>query len=444
ALEQASSTGNLDGFGAHVHALIGRATELYDEETQFFDPAVRTTKREEMVQKVMRMWLPAFTHQMEVLREQCFATFQAALSEATSATSCNFMDAVSTAKDQSLGPFVSGSSEMLIPGSDWEDEVQRMRKELEKEIASLITQTRTKRMEAVLKASVKSLTDAVVPSVSTLMDDALPDMWPTLRNVMRTTMEGKRDSLGVALSSYSPEAGELAGMQETLVLEAREAVQARVLEASNSVVLRMRERFNQVFHKDENGLPRTWDVNVDIAGISKKGKLEAAQVLALFAVSMMDEPEDGAENATSTVCSTLAALAEPAQTQGDVSDTLWGWWPLRGCAWRAGGDTRDGTEPGDVIDTLWGWPLRDARGGPGDARDGAEPGDVSRESSGDSATLGRSLSLGSQFAMATWPGVDESVTLLSPARCRELWRSFDSEVMVYITQAVAAQVKPSL
>lgn len=191
-------------------------------------------------------------------------------------------------------------------------------------------------------------------------------------------MEGKLDSLGVALSSYSPEPEELAGMQETLVVEAREAVRARVLEASNSVVLRMRERFNQVFHKDENGLPRTWDVKVDIAAISKKGKLEAAQVLALFAVSMMDEPEEGCENATSTVCNTLAVLAEPAQSQGETSS----------------------------------------------------------EASG---TLSRTVSLGSQFAMATWPGVEESVTLLSPARCRELWRSFDSEVMVYITQAVAAQ-----
>ena len=62
-----------------------------------------------------------------------------------------------------------------------------------------------------------------------------------------------------------------------------------------SVVVRMREKFQQGFLKTADGMARSWSASVDIGKVAKEAKQKAARVLALLSVSQLEAAEEEEE-----------------------------------------------------------------------------------------------------------------------------------------------------
>jgi len=57
----------------------------------------------------------------------------------------------------------------------------------------------------------------------------------------------------------------------------------------NIILVRLREKFEEVFRYDKSGLPRIWKNNDDIDSFFKKARDEALALIALF--TFIDIPE---------------------------------------------------------------------------------------------------------------------------------------------------------
>jgi hypothetical protein len=182
-------------------------------------------------------------------------------------------------------------------------------------------------------------------------------------------------ALCAALEAYALDDAETAAATAALQTAARETTDRMLQDAVASVVVRMREKFQQGFLKTADGMARSWTASLDIGKVAKEAKRAAARVLALITVCQLDAA-DGDDDGDEETEGEDVALVGPSAM---VEEAL--------CALLDGG--------------------------------------------GDAAQ---------KFGLPYWKGFEGS-TLVQPPKCRELWRQFNSEVEVYITQAVSHQVR---
>ena len=184
-------------------------------------------------------------------------------------------------------------------------------------------------------------------------------------------------ALSAALEAYALDDAETAAAAAALQTAARETTDRMLQDAVTSVVVRMREKFQQGFLKTTDGMARSWTASLDIGKVAKEAKRAAARVLALVTVCQLDSADGDDEGDEETEGE--GALVGPSAV---VEEAL--------CAVLDGG--------GDAVH---------------------------------------------KFGLPYWKGFEGS-TLVPPPKCRELWRQFDSEVEVYITQAVSHQVRVTI
>lgn len=135
-------------------------------------------------------------------------------------------------------------------------------------------------------------------------------------------------------------------------------------------------RFNEVFQRDEHGMPRTWQPSVDIAAVTASGRRAAALLLSqlCFVRTGPTSPETAAAEAA------VLRLAD------------------------------------------------DAAAGPGPGSSGAGGGSL--RSRGAAAEV----SAFDLLSAAEWPGVAEGDVLLAPGQARSIWRQFMSDSTFSVQQ----------
>lgn len=374
-------------FGQRAADLMDSCLEGYDEEARYFEKGVSEAKREELVEALEALVRPAFESQLALLRELALTVFKQQLVMGGSPRSpgrgaATFVERAQRYTAEALEQFDSQLGEVVVPDTDWE--TGPAREHLERDIAGHIHAARLEHVGESLRAAQQAASKEVTAAAMSLLEAPPADLWPRLGKVVAKAASKASAQLDAALEGYGLAEDELESTHAQLAAAARRQLLVHAREAANTALSRIKDRFSEVFQRDEQGMPRTWQPSVDIATVTAAARRAAAQLLAQLCF------------VHSSGCGAAAAAAAAA---GEAA----------------------------VLQ------LAEDVGGAGGAAAGGS-GRLARSSSG-----GDAGSFDLQSA-AQWPaGISEEDVLLSPAQVRSIWRQFMSDSTFAVQQALATQ-----
>ncbi|GAB4820674.1 hypothetical protein N2152v2_007720 [Parachlorella kessleri] len=378
-------------FGASLADLLDSCLEGYDEEARYFEHSVSEAKRDELLERLHSAAKPAFEAQLAIVRELALDLFKQELALGQGGGSAggplgspgggeeSFVQRAARCSADAMESFDSQAAEVAVPGTDWE--TAPAREQLEHEIAAHIQSVRLEAVGAALTAAQKAAGAAVSAGAVPLLETPPQDLWPRLAKVLARASHKTQEQLDVAVEGYGVEGSELEELHSRLAAAARAQLVSHAREAANTALSRIKDRFNEVFQRDEQGMPRTWAPSVDIPAVALEARRAAALLLSQLAAARLGDQHKGRD----PIEASILALARPVSA-GGASDKS-GSAPSAAAAAGNGGEF-------DVLSASE-WP-EGAAGGRGEV-------------------------------------------LLAPPQCRTVWRQFSSESTLAVQQAMATQ-----
>ena len=280
---------------------------------------------------------------------------------------------------EALEQFDSQVGEIVVPETDWDTSAAR--RLLERELMAHCNEVRLQRVSTAMTAAEGAAQRDITSAAISLLEAPPADLWPRLAALLARAVRKGQAALDAAVEGYGLSIQEQANLHNQLAAVARKQLAVHAREAANTALSRVKDRFNEVFQRDEKGMPRTWQPSVDIPAVTIAARKGAAQLLAQLSFIRLGgtpTPEAAAVDAA------LERLAEePTPSSSGAS---------------------------------------------------AAGGGAGRSRRGDTALPDFDL-----LAAAEWPGVVEGDVLLTPQQVRSAWRHFMSDSSFAVQQAMATQ-----
>eukprot|EP00897_Mesotaenium_endlicherianum_P003445 jgi/Mesen1/3128/ME000184S02189 len=387
-LEEGAREGPVPGFGRQASALLHTCIESYDAEAAYFDEVVRSNKRNFLMNRARELIGPAYQALLAHHRAAALDKLKRELDSCTGGSdgsAASFAESARTCVASTLSFFDAAAEESKVEGAGWD--ATKTREKLRRDIDAHVAAVRAQKLKAVATDAEKYLVEAVADPAASLLDAAAPHTWASLRELLARETAVAAAGLTEALRGFELEDAEMARMQASLAGAGRDAIERRTREEANQALMHMKDRFNTVFGRDQDSMPRRWTGSEDIRVITREARTAAVRLLAvLAAVRLKGEDTDNIEAALSTLLA----------------------------------DSGDKTTAAAA-----------AAGGGGEGK-GAPQAAAPAPSSSSSAS-------GGGLAAGHWEKVPAEDTVLTPGQCRILWRQFKAETEYTISQAMQAQ-----
>eukprot|EP00244_Chara_vulgaris_P007610 TRINITY_DN2836_c0_g2_i1.p1 TRINITY_DN2836_c0_g2~~TRINITY_DN2836_c0_g2_i1.p1 ORF type:complete len:399 (-),score=90.90 TRINITY_DN2836_c0_g2_i1:1116-2138(-) len=180
-------------------------------------------------------------------------------------------------------------------------------------------------------------------------------------------------------------------MKNELIDSGRQAIIKKTKEEAAQAAYRMKDRFNTIFARDKDSMPRVWTGKEDIKAITKDARTASLKLLSTLAAARLDSTAKSSK--TDVIENALLHLMEAEAQAAELSPS-------------SSGNFTNVTRSLTSV--------------------------FSASDSGDNSPA-------SVLASSSWPGVDAGSMMLSPSQCRNLWRLFKTETEYTISQALQAQ-----
>ena len=396
-LLDAAKRGKVAQLAAKVQTLTNAAVDPYDEEAKYFVKDVREAKRMDLKVRVAKTLGEVVTAHLEHVREDIVSSLSNEVNATLGDASAAYALGKKRGEDRvGFAEFVKSMFTKLdllweerleeaLPADDlaWADFVIEETKEFHKSIDQIVDSLRRERMNLTFHACERAMERGVGGQTIGLLEEAPRDMWRKLRQMRATATEKWDKEIAEVICEFEPSAQETQKFHENMRNRITEVVDAKARDAASSALTHMKQAFARVFSKDSKGLPRVWRAMDDVSGINRKAQREALRVLALLAVTRLDDEADkkADESAIKAIENALYGLI-----------------------------------PSDAPTTS------------------DEPGEEAGENRTAAPKAPAPISLPTE-----WEGTSDDTVVLSPAECRTIWLQFESDTLYAVSQAMAAK-----
>ncbi|CAL8460688.1 g219 [Coccomyxa elongata] len=288
-LREEATSGLVPNFGTRAAALLDSCLSGYDEEARYFEDTVRRAKEKELVARSQQLVAPAFADQLGLLQQAALSRVVTALAQPEAQH--DFAACASRGKVDALAFFQEGLRALVVPGTSW-DTVHAI-EDVSRDIDAYINKLRFEKVAEVGKRAEKSLVAGLAGPSSALLDSCPSDLWPRLGRLLSSSLGKASQVVEEGLHGYEVPQPDLEALHKQLANFGRARIESAAREAANTALPRMKERFTEVFSKDEGGMPRTWGPRANIQAANQKARLAAAQLLAQLAVLRLDTAQEG-------------------------------------------------------------------------------------------------------------------------------------------------------
>lgn len=385
--------GKVSHLSSRLEKLTNTAVTPYDDEAKYFVKDVREAKRADLKARIVKTLGEVTALHLDQVRGEIVSSLVHEVNSTLGDASVAYAQAKKKGGDKvGFTEFIKGKFSTLdaewesrlddaLPTDDlsWAEFVIAQTKEFQKEIDQAVDALRKERMNLTIHACERAMERAVGSQAIGLLEEAPRDMWHRMRQ-MRTAAVEKWDSeVAETVDEFDPNAEELEHFHDNMRNRITEVVEAKSRDASAAALAHMKQAFARVFSKDSKGLPRTWRPLDDVAAINRKAQREALRVLALLAVSRLDDNVDEkTDDAHIKAIETALYGLIPAVVQPTT------------------GADEANEEPKAKEDV--------------------------------SASL-----------PTEWEDANDDDVMLSPAECRTVWLQFESDTLYAVSQAMAAK-----
>ncbi|KAG0565256.1 hypothetical protein M758_8G171400 [Ceratodon purpureus] len=327
-LEEASREGLVAGFGKKVSSILDKYTSEYDAEAGFFDEGVRVAKRNYLISEALEMIQPAYDSVISNHRTNALEKFKKELQAAAESDDQEFTSTVRQCSEKALASFDQACTDTSVSqaASTWNP--SKAREKLVRDMNAHGQSLRTERLQQLKSNWQKRLEDAVGEPVSALLDSAPEDAWSSIRELVESETQKVTKGLATALAGFEPTREEEHAILTDVSKYSRTIVQKKAREETNQALIRMKDRFNNIFGHDEDSLPRVWGEDHDVRKITKSARVAALKMLGVIVALRLnpDAPEDNVEDA-------LLTLVSDADDDGSTRDGSTTSNPLASSTW---------------------------------------------------------------------------------------------------------------
>ncbi|KAL3639767.1 Cell wall protein rhd3 [Castilleja foliolosa] len=295
-LEEVVQSQSVPGFGRKLSSILDVCLSEYDAEATYFEEGVRSTKRQQLEEKLLQLVQPAYQFMLGHIRSGTLERFKEAFESALSEGK-GFAIAARDCRKYFMSQFDEASADVHIDQANWDS--SKVRDKLKRDIDAHISTVRAAKLSELTAMYETKLNEALSGPVEALLDGASDDTWPAIRKLLRRETEIAVSGFSNALAGF--EMDELTKEKMLLRLEdhARGIVEAKAKEEAGRVLIRMKDRFSMLFSQDADSMPRVWTGKEDIRAITKTARSASMKLLSVMAAMRLDNDADSIEKTLS-------------------------------------------------------------------------------------------------------------------------------------------------
>ncbi|CAN8269372.1 unnamed protein product [Cochlearia groenlandica] len=331
-LEEAVQSGPVSGFGKKLSSILHSCLSEYDTEATYFEEGVRTSKRQQLQDKLLQLVQPTFQDVLGHLRSGALENFKDAFEKALNAGE-GFSSSADSCAQSCMSKFDKGCEGAVIEQAKWD--TSKTREKLQRDIEAHISSVRTAKLSELTTLYESKLNVALAGPMEALLDGANDETWPAIRKLLRREGELAVYGLSNAISSFEMDEETRNKMLTDLENYARGIVETKAKEEAGRALMRMKDRFTTIFSHDSDSMPRVWTGKEDIRAITKMARSASLKLLSVMAVIRLEDELDNIEktltlalfnatsnNATNKSISTADSLASSTWEQVSAEKTL--------------------------------------------------------------------------------------------------------------------------
>ncbi|GER52383.1 protein ROOT HAIR DEFECTIVE 3 homolog [Striga asiatica] len=321
-LEEMVQSQPVPGFGRKLTSILDVCLSEYDAEATYFDESVRSSKRQQLEEKLLQLVQPAYQFMLGHIRSGTLERFKEAFEKALSGGT-GFAIAARDCTKLYMTQFDEASADVDIGQANWDS--SKVRDKLRRDIDAHISAVRTAKLSELTTTYETKLNDALSGPVEALLDGASDDTWPAIRKLLHRETEKAVRGFSSALSGFEIDDVTEEKMLSRLEDHARGIVEAKAKEEAGRVLIRMKDRFSTLFSHDSDSMPRVWTGKEDIRAITKTARSASLKLLSVMAAIRLDDDTDSIEKTLSL------ALIDP--NSGAVANRSISGDPLASSTW---------------------------------------------------------------------------------------------------------------
>ncbi|KAK4491519.1 hypothetical protein RD792_002270 [Penstemon davidsonii] len=284
--------GAISGFGKSLNSILKKYLSQYDSETIFFEERVRNAKRQYLKSKALQLVHPTFITMLGHLRSNALHNFQTRLENSLDRGE-GFAESVRKGQQSSMLEFDRGCSDSAVELANWDS--SKVREKLVRDIQAHASLVRTKKLSEIVAEYEKRLYAALNEPLESLFESCGTDSWATIRRLLKRESDVAVSAFLYAIAGFELDQDTADKMVHNLKEYAIKLVERKAREEAGKVLIRMKDRFANVFNHDKDSMPRVWTGKEDIKAITKEARSESLKLLSAMAVLRLDERKDTIE-----------------------------------------------------------------------------------------------------------------------------------------------------
>jgi hypothetical protein len=202
----------------------------------------------------------------------------------------------------------------------------KAREKLVRDMNAHAQSLRAERLQQLKSKWQKRLEDAIGEPVSALLDAAPADAWSSIRELVESETQRVTTGLATALTGFDPTREEENAILTEVSQYSRTIVEKKAREETNQALIRMKDRFNNIFGHDEDSLPRVWGEDHNVRAITKSARVAALKMLAVIAALRLNPTDDAVEDALLTLVSDSdddGSTRDGSTTSNPLASSTW-------------------------------------------------------------------------------------------------------------------------
>ncbi|CAJ0631706.1 16319_t:CDS:10 [Entrophospora sp. SA101] len=273
----------IEELGTEMEEIRNTTIKQFDKEASRYHNEVYKRKRQEVLNKANSQLHVFFTGQLKNLSKRAVTIFNSIIHEKLKGEGYDFAEVVSNAREQVIDQFTKSAEVILLSDTDWtfDEELNQLTESIN-DVAAKSRVEETKKMIKALEKSFQTQINEFVPLYFKTPDQ---NMWQKIIGKFQQVLNSTQQQLLKRAKSFNATEEEnnesIINLRKQSWLQLRKKLEEEL--ADNMFLLKLRERFEEKFRYDEEGLPKVWKPEDDIDLHFKKARDDALNLIPLFA-----------------------------------------------------------------------------------------------------------------------------------------------------------------
>ncbi|KAG2382933.1 hypothetical protein C9374_004900 [Naegleria lovaniensis] len=286
----------VSNFGAQAKERVEREIAAFLDQTKLYVPDVVANKAAEFKERMITEVAMIFNSQLTILKQKSLDAFkkhlQAALQHKIDEGQVveDFSHTIKQFHDTVVEDFfLDHVKRSVYPGLEERFSFDLILETLEEELKIIIEEYREKQVEVVVKVQLDELKKHIREDINPWVTHPNVNLWKSLRSYYAKKVQEEEEQLSSSLREL--DVNDISKYVNRIHSTAREEIITKVREITNVISLTLNSKFEELFKRDEHGMPRVWKNLEKIKEDYSKARQEAIVILDVLFLCRLDHEE---------------------------------------------------------------------------------------------------------------------------------------------------------